>query len=208
MKLYKLTDRNDQTRNNCQWGEGVTVETSGDGELCSAGFTHWYTSPLLAVLLNPIHGNYYLKTAHLWAGEGEVIKDNHGLKVGCKKATTLCRISLPEVTLEQKIASGILCAKEVYDVKAWNNWADKWLSGEDRSRESARVAEFAAEAAFATEAAFSAARAAEAAFFAAEAAAEAAEAARAAFAARAAARAAKAKPLNLQAIAEKAVREY
>lgn len=191
-----MTDKNDQTHNNCQWGENITVETSGEGELCSEGYTHWYTSPLLAVLLNPIHGNYYLKTAHLWEGEGEVINDNHGLKVGCKKATTLCRISLPELTLEQKIAFGILYTKEVYDGKVWNNWADKWLSGEDRSRESARVA---ARAAFA----------AEAAFFAAEAAAEAAFATEAArTAAEAAAFATEAKPLNLQAIAEKAVREY
>ena len=198
MKLYKLTDKNDQTLNNCQWGEGVTVETSGEGELCSAGFTHWYTSPLLAVLLNPIHGDYDLETAHLWEGEGEVIKDDHGLKVGCKKATTLCRISLPEVTLEQKIASGILCAKEVYDGKDWNNWADKWLSGEDRSRESAWAAAEAAAWATAWDAARDAARGA-----ARDAARAAAEAA-----AWAAVWAADAKPLNLQAIAEKAVREY
>ena len=37
MKLYKLTDKNDQTHAGCQWGENVTVETSGKGDLCDRG---------------------------------------------------------------------------------------------------------------------------------------------------------------------------
>ena len=56
-KLYKLTDQNHQTRNNTKWGAGVTHTASGQGDLCTAGWLHAYTSPLLAVLLNPIHAN-------------------------------------------------------------------------------------------------------------------------------------------------------
>jgi len=147
MKLYKLTDKNDQTYGGCQWGENVTVETSGIGNLCGDGFTHWYTHPLLAVLLNPIQGNFDLETAHLWEGKGEVVKDDRGLKVGCVKALTIKRIPLPEVTLAQKVAFGILCVLEVYEEKSFKVWAENWLSGKDRSKKSAAAAAHAAHAA-------------------------------------------------------------
>ncbi len=110
MKLYKLTDENDRSFGGCQWGPGVTKETNGEGELCGPGFTHWHTDPLLAVLLNPIHGNYDIEKAHLWEGEGEVVKEDCGLKVGCMKATTIRRVEMPVVTLVQKVKFGILCA--------------------------------------------------------------------------------------------------
>jgi hypothetical protein len=35
-----------------------------------------------------------------------------------------------------------LCAKKVYKGVAWNLWADKWLSGEDRSKSAAYAAGF------------------------------------------------------------------
>jgi hypothetical protein len=57
------------------------------------------------------------------------------------------RNPLPKITEAQKIAFGILSAKEVFKDKLWNSWADKWLSGEDRSKGSARfVASYAANA--------------------------------------------------------------
>ena len=90
---------------------------------------------------------------------------------------------MPEVTSTQKIAFGILCAKEVCENEAWNEWADKWLSGEDRTKESAAVD---AAAYYAATAAAYAAR--DGAYYAARAAAYAATAA--AYAARAAAYAA------------------
>ncbi|KKL58315.1 hypothetical protein LCGC14_2226540, partial [marine sediment metagenome] len=56
--LYKLTDSNDQTYGKTQWGPGIEHAASGKGPLCTEGWLHAYTDPLLAVLLNPIHGNY------------------------------------------------------------------------------------------------------------------------------------------------------
>jgi len=143
--LWKLTNDKDQTYGGCQWGNNVTVETSGMGELCGKGFTHWYTDPLLAVLLNPIHGNFDIKTAHLWKGKGIVTKTDKGLKVGCIKATTLERVELPTVTIIQCVAFGILCAKKVCGNRQWIKWADKWLDGSDRTAESAWSAAKSAE---------------------------------------------------------------
>lgn len=147
MKLYKLTDEKDQTYGGCQWGPNVTHETDGSGSLCGPGWTHWYTSPLLAVLFNPIHGNFKLETAHLWEGEGEPEKFDSGLKVGCRKATTKRRIELPEITNTQKVAFGILCALEVWKEKTFVVWAQNWLSGKDRSGAAAEAAAEAARAA-------------------------------------------------------------
>ena len=183
--LYKLTRQDDTTsgRNTTvTWGANVSHTAAGSGtQLCSSDVIHAYTHPLLAVLLNPIHANY--ENPKLWRCEGAVVADDRGLKVGVKTLTTIEEIPLPVVTIEQRVKFAILCAKQVYKDKQWNEWADKWLSGEDRSARAARAAEAAwaaRAAARAAEAARAAARAAEAAWAAraaAEAAAEAAEAA-------------------------------
>lgn len=166
MILYKLTDARDQTSNGCQWAENVTVETSGKGDLCGNGWTHWYTHPLLAVLLNPIHANVDLSTAHLWKGDdgGGEVRHNRGLKVGCTKGTTRRRIELTVITPEQNARFAVACALAVYDdaefrrwamdslagkdqeAKTAARWATNWSTGMDNSRARARAAEAAATA--------------------------------------------------------------
>ena len=83
MKLYKLTNAKDQTYGETQWGEGVEHTTDGFGDLCGPGWLHAYTDPLLAVLLNPLHAGFC--TPHLWEAEGEIGRNDNGLKVGCKR---------------------------------------------------------------------------------------------------------------------------
>jgi hypothetical protein len=203
--FYKLTDQNGYTRarypNACLWGPGVTQHGTGEGDLCGPGFIHAYKHPLLAVLLNPIHAN--IQSPRLWEAEGEIAKDDKGLKVGCVSLTTLRELPLPVVTDEQRVRFAILCAKEVVSDRAWNHWADKWLDGTDRSAAAAAAA--ARKACKAWTAAWPArkARVALAAAWAALAAlaADAAEARKAGWAADAAA---DAKPLDLIALAEKA----
>ena len=206
---YKLTSENDRTYGGCQWGLGVTHITSGEGELCSSGWTHWYTHPLLAVLLNPMQGNFNLNTAHLWRSpkNQEAQKFDHGLKVGCMRGITVKRIKLPILTTIQKIAFGILCTLEVYKEKSYHQWAESWLSGKNRSMNAAKAARAAAaEAVEKARAAVRAARAAEAA------AVEEARAARAAVWVARAARAVEAEaaaeiqPLNLISIAKKSLK--
>lgn len=202
MKLYKITDAEDKTYGGCMWGEGITVATSGEGQMCGSGFTHWYKSPLLAVFLNKIHANFDLKTAHLWEGEGEIIKDD-GMKIGCTKATTIKRVCLPEVNDIQRVAFGILCARKVCKDKFFESWSRNWLSGKDRSAEAADQAATEAWAYDASAAARSAARSAAAA---AEFAAEAAASPAAEFAAEAARSAAMDIHFDLQTVAKKAMR--
>ena len=44
---------------------------------------------------------------------------------------------MKKMTLEQKIAFGILCALETYQGKEYLKWSKDWFSGKDRTRESA-----------------------------------------------------------------------
>ena len=147
----KITDKNGQTFGGCQWGEGVRNTAIGEGnELCSGGVIHYYADPLLAAFVNPIHGDYDPKTMILWefAPDSEVTGD--ALKRACKSGMTVRQIPIPEITTEQRVEVGIRAAKLVCNDKRWNTWADKWLSGEDRTEDAAwaaRDAAWAAEAA-------------------------------------------------------------
>jgi len=202
--LYKLTDQNGQTYGETQWGPGVTHTAPGTGELCTNGWIHAYTDPLLAVFLNPIHANF--QSPRLWECEGEVGADDHGLKVGCISLTTLRELPLPEVALDQRVRFAILCAIRDYSEPRWLAWAEGWLSGADRTAAAAAGAWFAARAAATAWAAAAEEAAAEAAL-AAKAAREAREAAReaAAAAGAVAAAASAAVDLDLAAIAQEAV---
>jgi hypothetical protein len=198
MLRYKLTTQNLQTHNGFQWEIGKTVTTDGSGSLCSQGWLHCYTHPLLAVLLNPIHAD--IDNPKLFeVGCSGITKTDNGLKEGFTEMTIMKQLDLPVITTTQKIAFAILCSLEVYKAPAYVEWADNWLSGKDRAasaasraaRAAARAADAAASAVWAAASAASrAASAAARAARAAEAAASAASAARAAYAALAAASAA------------------
>ncbi len=191
MKENKLTDKNGQTQGSTQWGEGVTHTAPGTGNLCSSGWIHTYSHPLLAVLLNPAHADF--SNPKLWECEvSGSTRDDCGLKQGWESVTTVREIPVPVVTVEQRVRFAILCAKEVCQETGFVLWADRWLTGEDRSARAASAAWSAAEAAWAKAASAAWAKAASAAWS-------------AWAAARAAATAARAKSINFIALAEEAV---
>ncbi len=171
MIKYKLTNQEMQTKNNYQWEYDKWHEVSGEGDLCSNGWLHFYHSPELAVLLNPIHAN--IKNPRLFEVEVKgKHKDDNGLKCGYSKARLIKEIKLPEFTLTQTVAFGIYCALEVYKEKNYVKWAKNWLSGKDRSKEAADAAAkgaMGAWAAVAVQTAWAALAAARAAAWAAEA---------------------------------------
>jgi hypothetical protein len=132
MKAYKLTDQNLQTRNGFQWTISEWQKTDGSGQLCSAGWLHAYEDPLLAVLLNPYHGN--LQNPRLWEVEvaGKSM-DDEGLKCGFTKMRLVKELPLPVVSPIQRIAFGILCVLAVYNDPEWRHWAEDWLDNKDRT---------------------------------------------------------------------------
>ena len=192
MKLYKLTDGQGRTRagedNELTWAVGVAHKTAGTGtRLCTADVIHAYEHPLIAVLMNTVHAMLNPATMRLFVAEGEIVAREGELKCGVHALKIVEEIPVPTLTTEQRVKFAILCAKCVCTDVAWNAWADKWLSSDDRSAEAAEATAWAAEAtawaAEAAAAAWAAAEAAEAAWAAAlavEAAWATAEAARAA----------------------------
>jgi hypothetical protein len=166
--LYKLTRQDFITRSGCLWGENVTHTADGQGALCSEHWLHAYEHPLIAVFMNPIHGDF--SNPILWECDGIVGITDHGLKVGCTSLTTLRQIPLPVVTTEQCVRFAIACAVSVYQEPSFISWAMSWIYGTDRSRKAA-LAAAAAWAESAAEAAALAAAWAEAAAWAAAAAA-------------------------------------
>ena len=175
MKLYKLTDQNNLTKNHTLWGEDITHKVAeGSGPLCSRAWLHAYEDPMLALLMNPGQAN--IVKPNLWEAEGEIgISD--GTKVGCKKLKTIKQLPLPKLSAATFTAFGIFCAKTVYSDEKWNAWADKWLDGTDRSIGAAAEAAVRAAGAAEWAAVWAAEAAAGAAEWAAVRAAEAAEAA-------------------------------
>ena len=158
MQVYKLTDQNLQTHNGYQWQINAWHETDGAGELCSAGWLHFYYSKELALLLNPMHANIANPKLFVAEAAGQ-FKDDYGLKGGCSKLRIVEELPVVMPTTEQFIKFGIYCAKAVITDIAWNKWADAWLDGSDRSARAAEAARAAARAA-AWDAARAAARAA------------------------------------------------
>ena len=162
---YKLTTQDMTTYRGFRWVIGKPEQTLGDGELCGPGWLHYYESPLLALLHNPIHA--VITNPRLWECEiaGEVKRDN-GMKSGCTKLTLLREMTVPTIETDQRVEYAIRCAKTVCkgsSWRTWNAWADKWLDCTDRSDKAAWaawVAGAAARAAWAAEAAEAAAEAA------------------------------------------------
>ena len=163
---YKLTDTAMRTHEDFQWelGKWYSIpKKNRGGKLCSVSWFHCYNDPLLAALLNPIHAD--IESPRLFACEtrGDMATDR-GLKFGFTEMRITEEMPVPEISTTQKVAFGILCAKQVYKDPDWNYWADNWLSREDRTELAAWAAEAAAGAAAeAAKAAAEAAKAAEAA---------------------------------------------
>lgn len=130
-RIYKLTRPDQTTYGGFRYEVGRTYTFPGTGPLCSAGWSHAYTSPQLAVLLNPIHADYRPFT--LWTADGEVGATDHGLKVGCSRLTILHEIPVPTVPVEQCVTFALYCALAVYAEPKFVRWAEAWLAGTDRT---------------------------------------------------------------------------
>ena len=156
MKYYKILTQEMTSHKNTEWKLNVPITIEKEGvEMCTDQVLHCYNHPLLAVVFNPMHAN--IKNPKLFEINVDKIVNTDGLKFASKSQTLVKEISLPEISLEQRIEFAIKVAKTVYKEEKWNLWADRWLSGEDRSKESAHIAAIAAANAAANSAANAAA---------------------------------------------------
>jgi len=141
---YKLTTQALTTHDGFQWKVGKAVTATGEGNApCTDGVLHYYESPLHAVLFNPIHAS--IENPILWEIECSEQLGTDGLKCWCKSQTLLRQVELPVITTDERIEFSIRCAKAVCTGVQFNEWADKWLSGQDRSGDLAATASRSAE---------------------------------------------------------------
>ena len=151
MKYYKLLTQEMTSHNNTKWELNVPVTLTKEGNLmCTDQVLHCYNHPLLAVILNSIHAK--IENPKLFEINVDKIVASDELKFASKSQTLIKEIPLPEISLEQKIEFSIRIAKLVYTEKKWNEWADSWLDGSDRSKENAANAAYAATVAYAANA--------------------------------------------------------
>lgn len=133
MKKYKITNQDMTTYADCKWEIGVKKEIAIPGNtLCSDQVFHFYDSPEIAVLLNPIFYNY--KNYRMWEIDGDEVSHD-GLKGGSKWQTLVREVRVPIIALEKKIQIAILLTHKIAKctIPEWNKWADAYLSGDDRS---------------------------------------------------------------------------
>ena len=129
-----------------KWEIGTPITIAKEGvEMCSDQVLHCYNHPALAVIFNPVHARIF--SPKLFEISVDKIVNTDGLKFASKSQTLIKEISLPEITLEEKIEFAIKVAKLVCEDSEWNVWADSWLDGSDRSEGSAYTAALAAWAA-------------------------------------------------------------
>ncbi len=144
MIVFKLTDSDGYTRrgryNETLWGKGVRHEATGTGGLCSDGVIHRYDSPELAAFMNPIHAQ--IERPVCWEAEAGRTVEHDGTKGGSRWLRTLRKVPLPTLTTEQRVEIAIRVALWHRDAlpPAYITWAERWLSGEDRSAEAAEEA--------------------------------------------------------------------
>jgi len=139
---YKLTDLKMRTCNGFQWELGKWYETTGEGELCSPSWLHFYSDPLVGMFLNPVHAGIENPRLFRAEVEGKFLDDN-GTRCGYSRARLIEELPVPQISPVQRVRFAIFCVKEVYKEKKWNEWADNWLSGKNRTEESAAITESA-----------------------------------------------------------------
>jgi hypothetical protein len=140
MQCYKLTNKNNQTYNGMQWGPNVThsLPSVSRPQLGTKDLIHFYTSPNLAYLVNPIHANYV--NPHLWLAEVDRVEVTDGLNCGTFKLTTIKRLPKPGWVDSKhdklvRVQFAVLCARAVLPI-----WEVKFPD-DDRPRKAIEAAE-------------------------------------------------------------------
>lgn len=142
LTVYKLTDRDGYTQRDTpyalKWGEWVTHEASSPGtELCTSQVIHYYGSPELALLLNPIHAG--ITEPLVWEAEISKSVAHDGLKGGAKRLTTIQQVTIAAPTTAQRVRFAILCSLELPQVPGYCAWTRHWLDGTNRTEVAAEA---------------------------------------------------------------------
>ena len=137
MQCYTISGKDGYTHDGMKWGARVTHIASGQGDVYDPRWLHFYRDPHIAMLLDL---NYTDDSqCRLWESTafGRILHDGW-LKSGCTHLRTDFEIPAPTISLDERVEFAIRCAMAAGSDPVFDDWADGWLSGSDRSPTSAR----------------------------------------------------------------------
>jgi hypothetical protein len=136
-QMFVVTDEKDQTEGEIQWGVGIRHVAKGrDRDLQNSAFIVGYGNQYMAGLLNPSLPDSPRRVLWHAQGEGKHKRDGQ-YQCDYERVTTVAVIDMPTFTPTQYVAFGIYCGQSIYSARGWNEWANGWLGGTDRSAEAA-----------------------------------------------------------------------
>lgn len=133
---YACTDYDNRAPGGRFWKAGATYLGKGSTEDGGANWLPYYPSPKMALLLNPMDGNF--KNPNVWEVEVQDAPQTPG-----HTSVRALRV-LPHVRLapEDSVRFALLVALQAYRTGLFPGefarWARAWLAGQDRSGEAAR----------------------------------------------------------------------
>ena len=140
MHYVKLTNEYGRTRNDMQWGPGMKHSVKGPLELCGRGI-HFYQADtqkqaiLLAQFMSPI---YCYETGKAFSCKPGKITQTDGTKSCALTLTTFEEVAKKRITLVQRVAFAILCARYMPESSEFISWSDQWLLGVNRDKDANR----------------------------------------------------------------------
>jgi hypothetical protein len=119
---------------------------------------HCYDDPILAVMMDLVHGKYSSDGALWlceWSGRTIAAPDKRGVEM----LTTVERVTPPVLTSDQRVEialranlmvlpTWVALPNQATNAEAWRVWAEGWISGADRSTRAVNAAWCAVNAAW------------------------------------------------------------
>ena len=133
MARYLLTDAENHTWRGSTIYPGHSVFSSNTQDnIVSTNADEMGESPLVAIMLNPWHSQLeQQKMLELEFSQISVVKSDPRISMLVRET------QVPSVTTDQKIVFALMVIQEVYKNEVFCNWSESWISGNDRSPESA-----------------------------------------------------------------------
>lgn len=128
--FYLITDQDNKTWRDIQWGENVAHEEENFNY-------HFivYNAPQVATYMYPCYEG--IKNPKLWLAAGENMTRDEGFRSQFAKLTTTKEFVVSLPTDEQRITFGILCAMNLVLNPIFRDWALKYLKGDDQTKATA-----------------------------------------------------------------------
>jgi len=131
--LYLVTDQNNKTWRDIQWGENIThVEDNPNYHFAV------YDNPLVAAYMYPTYDG--ITDPKIWEASGEgQSPDQIGFRNKYAKLTTLKEVEFQNPTTPQRMNFAILCAMNLVLHPEFRNWAIQYLRGIDQTKATAHT---------------------------------------------------------------------